>query len=362
MTNPAQGWSQVAGGYPNGNPQGQQQAPQFQQTQFVPQALPPGLQPMQQQLPPQMRDGGGSPLQYVQPRIAGMEPRQQQQQQQQPQQQFQQQPVQQQAFPQPMQQQVQQAVDPNTRLSGPGIPVELQGRTLAEAVHLYSGLRNTHLWAMQQAGQQAQQPVQQQSPQGGRGPVQDQQQGQQQQAPAFDWRNPQASIASSVREAIQQTIVPMLQPIAANNAMGQIQAARQQASNEIGAQTWAQIEAEVMNDLGGADAAALQNPRMWTTAAHAVLGRRFAQAQRGVQQPVIPQNFNQPGAYPTQQIGRMQNPAPNLNSFFTEQSQQGQQGPQGVQLTPVQRQAAQMMGIPFEQYAAMAAGIQFGGR
>lgn len=269
----------------------------------------------------------------------------------------------QQQFQQPQQQfqqQQPQQLDPSARLNGPGIPLELQGRTVAEAVHLYNGLRNTHMWAMQQAGQQGQgqQQIPQQQP-AGSPQIQQQQGGQQQNA--FDWRNPQASIGAVVREQLQQTIMPMLQPIAAQNAMGQIQTARQQAAQAIGPQVFAQIEAEVMQDLNGADTASLMNPRMWLTAAHSVIGRRQIQMGQQTQQPMIPQNTMLPGMYPTQQVGRTMNPVPNANSFFTEQSNQGGQGPQGVQLSQIQRKAAQMMNIPLDVYAAMAAGIQTGG-
>jgi hypothetical protein len=227
----------------------------------------------------------------------------------------------------------------------------LQGRTLQEAIAIYNGMRSTHLQLMnsqQQPAPQQQAPAaQQQTQQGQPNP---------QQAPAFDWRNPGASVAQVVDErlnhAIDQKLMPLLAPIAEQNAMSGIQAARQQAAAQVGAQRWMQMEPAIMQALQGADPRALSNTQTWLTAARYVVGDQML---RGQQQQQMQQQ--QPGMYPAQQVQQGQNPMPNLNSFFTEQPMQG--GPSGgaFQLTAAQRLASQAMGIPEADYAAWAVGM-----
>lgn len=363
MTNPAgyqqptaqRPWVQQPGGY---DPSGQQQP---QQQQFVPQqqqqapqqGLPPLLQQQQQPqlgLPPQMQSplqqiDGGSPLAQMQPIAPPMQQRQFQPQQQAPQQQFQpQQPVpQQQQFQQPQQQQQ------SPVLSGPGVPQELQGRTLAEAISIYNGMRQTHLQNMQQPAPQMQQPAPQRQQQ-----VQPAQPGQSAQ---FDWRNPGQSVAAVVDErinaAIDSKLMPMLAPLAARNAMGDVERARQQAAASIGQQTWVTIEADVLQLLQGADPQTLTNPNAWALAAQTAVGRRALAGQRPQQQ----YQQQQPGAYPVQQVQQQQNPLPNLNGFWSEPSNQGGPMNMGVQLTPQQLQAADAMGITHADYAAWSVGL-----
>jgi len=354
---PAQGgFRELGGGYiPGGsdNPQAQQQ----QQPQAP---MPRGMQQFQEApqagLPPQMQVP--QPAGYVDPRQLPQTPTPQipafdvpRQQQPLP-------PVQlphgqQQQMPQVQQP---QALDPNTRLYGPQYPQELQGRTLGEISQIYSGLRNVSTELLQRAEQQR--ALQQQAP-----TVQQQapQNGQQQQAAEWDWRNPRAAIRDEVKQAVaatlQETVVPMLAPMAAQNGISAINSARAAAAAEFGP-IWPQIEATVMQQLQGADPQALMNPQTWQVAGNAVYG---AMSRRGL----LHQNGNgngqqRPGAYPVQQVQPGQNPLPGLNTFYSEAPTQGAPV-QNVQLSPMQEWARQAMGMSVADYVAWSGGIG-GGR
>lgn len=319
------GWVQMGGGYvpnPQGAPQPQQQQQGAPQQQFAPQApqqvpmqwVPPGPQgspmegsapiypnvPQQYQpaLPPMVRFGAQLPLPQAQI------PQQQQ-------------------FTPPA------GADLNTRLTGPNIPQELQGRTLAEAMQIYNGMRNVVLETTtrpQQPAPASQQPA----------PVAGQPAG-------FDWRNPEASFKRVVEGVIDERMRPVLQ----SNQQQSIEQARRTASLEFG-QAWTQLEPQIHARLAGASPEALANPAIWKTAAEAVLGAdvlRFAR-QGGRQAPQTGQPMMQPQT--------MQQPAPNLSGFYTEQPNVGVSPGGGVQLTPTQAWAAQAMGMDQATYAAWA--------
>lgn len=324
------GYAEATGQQPVGGPAGMPQV--MQQYQQQPQAaLPPQMQQPQHN----PLNGAPSPLSQMAPVPFQQRPAPQQQQFQQAQPQSQYPPQQQFAPQQPPAQQV---------LSGPGVPQELQGRTLQEAISIYNGMRQTHLQQMASAQQQA--PAQQQAvaPQT---PVQGQSG-----APAFDWRNPGQSVAAVVREEIQNTLVPMLAPIAQRNAMDGVQQARQQAASQIGVQRWTAMEPAILQALEGADPRALGQPNTWLLAAQVVAGRQALNPQQQV-----PQQQVGPGGYPAQVVQPGQNPMPNMNSFFTEQPNQA--GPSGgqFQLSNAQREAASAMGVDPATYAAWAVGI-----
>lgn len=360
-------WQAQPGGYDVAIAQANAQYGGVPQQANLPSALQQQMQQAQpqQQFPPQMQQQGAlqqlngdpSPLSYTQPNMPQpmqIRPPQMQQQPQfqQPvqQQQYQTYPQQQQFPPNPQFQQPQAPQQPQV-LQGPGVPTELQGRSVQDLIGIYNGLRQTHLQLMSQSQQQQQasalQPQRQEQQQA---PVEGQR--------AFDWRNPAQSMAQVVDERvgamIDQKIVPMLAPMAAQNAMAGIQNARQQAANAIGVQRFTAMEPQIMQALQGADPIHLQNPRTWALAAQAVAGQI---ALSGVQSPII-QNQNGPGAYPSQQVQPGQNPMPNLNSFFSEQPNQGGPMGGGFQLSAAQTAAAHAMGIPLGDYAAWAAGVR----
>lgn len=286
-----------------------------------------------------------------------------------------QQPAWQQQFNQPVQQQFQPqqlppGVDLNQRLSGPGIPPELQNRTLGELVGIHNGLRQIHL--NQLAGGQQQQAIPPLSQQ--QAPVQQQQQTQQ--SAAWDWRDPAGStrrvVTEAVAEVVQNQLAPALAPIQHQAMVGQITQARDRARMQFGDQYFAQLEPIINQSLAGIDPRALLNPQTWIVAAERALGQVARQGQMPMQpqqqigvaqqQPNGAWGMQQPqgpGAYPLQIVQPGVQPLPNLNTFFSEAPGQGGPGsPGNFQLTGEQSNAARLMGIPEATYAAWAGGMQ----
>lgn len=362
----ANGYVQMGGGYEDAVTQAQRgQQPAQQQVQYQPQGQQPQqvvYQPApQQQFQPQPQPQVWAPGQGVMPQdgysVQHIPPQQQVPLQQQ------RQPFPQQLAPwqqQPLPQQIPAGVDLSQRLSGPGIPPELQGRTVQELVAIHNGLRQVHIQNLshQQPVQQNQVPVQQ--------GIQQVLPGQHQQAGQWDWRNPAASTRAVVSEVIDQAITeklgPMLAPLQQQSAMTSIQAARSQAVAQIGPQLFAQLEPLINQSLQGSNPTALMNPQMWVVAAERALGQMQLQQARGGPQ-AQPQNGVQytqqgPGVYPVQQVAAGQQPLPNLNGFYTEQPNQG--GP-GVamtgQLSQAQLGAASAMGMTPAVYAAWLGGV-----
>lgn len=377
------GYVQLGGGYQPNPPQGvpvqqaqQQGMPQMPQQQGQMQQAP--ALPQMPWTPPGPQ---GAPLDGAPP------PQFQQQPQRQPQpQQFQQAPMQQPqyapqtvpgpwspAMPQqpqpgqyPSQPQFYQAppqqpqLDPNARLSGPSVPPELQGKTVSEALGIYSGMRQVTLQSIQNRPQPQMQPQQQPNPfpqqQGLPGLP-----GQQPQQGGWDWRNPQAEIARVVQEQLAP-VQQMLQPIVMRSQLDSVKAARDSIAQQIGPQ-FASIEPQVIERLRGADPQQLSNPEMWRVATQSVVGEmalRGQLPQGPVQQQQQPQ-FNQ-WLQPAQRPQPGQQPLPNLNGFFTEQPQSGMpMGSQPGQLTQNQLWAAQAMGMNPQDYSAWSAGVPSGG-
>lgn len=359
----ANGYVQLPGGYDAATGQQPQQQTQPQQ-QFAPQPQLTLLgQPTQQaQMPQPMLQDPPSPLSMVppnMPRLPWMQQQQMQQSQSPQQMQQAQAPVPQQQF------QVPAGVDLNARAYGANIPQELQGRTVGEIIGIANGLRQVHLSTLQQP-QQPQQPSQgyQQA-----APPAPQQQAPAGQPAAFDWRNPEAGIGRVVAEQLrgfEQRILPALQPVIQQGQTAAVQSARNLAAAEI--PNYAQIEPLILQRLQGIDPAALSNPETWRVAARVAIGDLALHGQRQ-QMGLATQTPQQPGMYPTQQVGPGQNPAPNLNSFFSETPMQGGPGPSGPpQLTQQQAAAANAMGMSLTDYAAWNAGSAspqaqpFGGR
>lgn len=296
----------------------------------APQGAPPQYNwPTPPQAPAQWQPGMAVPTQHAQP---GTQPGQQYQP----------------PFSQPGQPPQGPSIDPNTILQGPGIPSELQGLTLQQAIGMYGNMRNLAI-ALQQRGQAQAPPAappQGQPPQGqppaGNAP------------PAFDWRNPGAAFEQIVERALDRRLAPMEQDSMIQRA-GQ---ARNVVAQEVGPQRFAQLEAAVLQYLGGADPRALGDPELWRVAVRTAIGDatlRGAQNGNGG----IPNNNNPDPRYGGAVPFRpgMQNPAPQLNSFFTEQPQAGGQAVQGVTLRPDQMWYADQMGISYADYAAYSQGV-----
>ena len=336
MTAPA-GWQQLPGGYtPNPAQQGQ---PQQQQGQ--PQGQPQQVQQQVAQAPQWSPPGQvGAPFEGTPPYYPPAP--------QQPMQQFTRpqpvvQPGQPMTVPQMQQQFQPQSTDMNARLTGPGVPPEIQGRTLGEAIAIYNGMRNVVL----QTVPGPQQPAQPMQAPPAASPVAGQPQPAQ---TGWDWRNPEAGIARVMDERIQQTIMPALQPLLQQNSFQAVQAARNAAAAEIGP-VFAHLEPMILQRLQGANPQTLQNPQMWRTAAESVIGNlslAHARTQGQPQQPLTGQPMMQ-----SQQVGQ---PTPNLNGFFTEQPTVGGAPGGGNQLTAQQQWAAQAMGMDPATYSSWSSG------
>lgn len=252
----------------------------------------------------------------------------------------------------------------NTRLDGPGIPQALRGRTLGEAIQLYSALEGN--WA--QRNGVAQTPAQQSLNQMGQGQqgsaVQGQPQGQSQ---ANFWTNPDERIGNVVDRVLEQRLGPMIQQT-------QQQAVTQAYTvAKSGIADFSGLEGDVMQMLAGADPQSLANPATWIGAADIARGRQVrenryqpGQQPMGVQQVQVPgqqppQGFqNNPAmmrAQPAGQSGQM--PA---YGFFTESptapnvSQFGGNGA-GGQASQLDYQAAAKFQMPIQDYMAWKVGV-----
>lgn len=253
-------------------------------------------------------------------------------------------------------------VDLNTRLSGPGVPPELQGRTMAEVISIHNGLRNVHLQALAGGGQQPA-PIQQQTPAPVAAPVA---------GDGWDWKNPGGSTEKVVEKVVtrlfNEQLAPMLAPMREQSAISGIQGARAQAAAQIGPQRFAQLEASINQSLHGIDPRALMNPQTWIVAAEraagemVLRGQQFPGQQGQGQQPGGWGSNGQPGMYPAQVVQPGQQPMPNLNTFWSETPNQGGPGVPQLAMTPLQMQVADAMGMPHAQYMAWAGGSTGGQR
>lgn len=246
-----------------------------------------------------------------------------------------------------------QGIDPNTVLSGPQFPAELQGLTLQQAIGMYGNMRNLAIALQQRAqGQASAAQPPQGPPQGQQPPAQ----GQPGQPAAFDWRNPAASFEQIIERALERRLAPVEQ----DSMIQRAGAARNLVAQEVGPQRFAQIEASVLQYLGGADPRALGDPELWRVAVRTAIGDAAlrggpAPAQNGNGQYGPPPDPRYGGAVPFRP--GMPNPAPQLNSFFTETPQAGGQAVQGVTLTPQQMWFADQMNVSYADYAAYSQGV-----
>jgi hypothetical protein len=252
--------------------------------------------------------------------------------------------------------------DQQGRLFGPGLPQELQGKTMQEALGIYGAMRQYTV--QQQAQGRQQQPQQQPQPQA------------QPQIPAQrPASNFFADPEAAVERAIQRIVTPMLQPVLEQTAEAQIQQARTTVAQMH--PEFAQLEGEVIQRLQGLPAQTLANPAAWRMALQQVVGERIMSGQP-IQTGGQPQQRQQgqpqlPAGYPGQQQAPQQQqtnlpwqPA-SAPAFFTESPsavmmQGAQGGPvDGIQLSPQQREAARRFGMSDQQYIqGMGAGYHVG--
>lgn len=253
------------------------------------------------------------------------------------------QPVQRAAAPMLQQQQGAQVnIDANGRLSGPGVPPELQGRTLAEGLQSYGMMRQVVLQGQQRPAPQ----VQQQAPQGA---TPAQQVGAAAQPKSF-WADPEG--------AIERIVDQRLAPVTQQSQLQAVQGARDTVAAQF--PQFSQYEGLVLQKMQGLSPDVLANPKAWEIAFQQVVGEvalsggRFPtggqqQANGHLQQPA--NNGWQP--YTQGQ----QNPqgGPRLGDFFTEAPAANfagnapNDGTYG--LTPAQQEVARRFGYSNEQYA-----------
>lgn len=326
MTVPTQsGWQHLPGGYQPPSAPGQPAAAPLPIQSQMPQRQQPQPQPLRWQPPgPLGAPIEGTPPIYPQVPVQGQQP----------------QPFQQQVAAPPA------GTDLNARVDGPNVPNELRGKTLAEVMQVYNGMRNVVLQTIpgpvppSAPGIQQPPSVQQPSaiPPGG-------------QLPAWDWRNPEAGIEAAVERAIDKRVMPALNPLLVRQGVDGIREARNMIAAEI--PNFPQIEAAVLQKLQGADPIALQNPNMWRITAHSVIGEMALRGQLSQPAPTVPAG--------AQQVAPGAQPIPNLNGFFSEQPTVGGAPGGTMQLTPQQAWAAQQMGMTADDYAAWSGGVSTGG-
>jgi hypothetical protein len=217
-------------------------------------------------------------------------------------------------------------IDPNARFgTGFDVPLELRGRTLAEGMRIYDGMKNVVLNGMPTPQPPPTVPVAvQPDPQRPEG---------------FNWQNPEASFARIVDERIQKTLMPALQPLIQGQQFGSVKTARDQVASEI--PFFTRIEPQVFERLRGADAATLADPRVWRLAAESVVG---GMAMRG-QLPAQQQQPRSNGA------SAPINPSPNLGGFFTEAPTTGSAPGGGPQLSAKEDFVRQQMGMDTDTWA-----------
>ena len=182
------------------------------------------------------------------------------------------------------------AVDLNQRLFGPGIPAELQGKTVGEGLRYYGIMREDFIRRGQQPQQPQQQPQGYQPPQYGQPPIQ-QQPGQpqyQQQPggpPSAVPRVPGAPVDPQrqfIAEAIQEALAPVVAPLQQQNF--------QRIYGEVRARypDWAQHEATIIQSMQGADPQTMANPAAWEAAYRHAVGDAIVRQRQGQHPPSGP--------------------------------------------------------------------------
>lgn len=342
------------------------QQPNVPQTQVLPheysyQSAPPQFPQQQQQVDPRAPQyapawQGG---QQIQPQFPG-----QQQAPQQPQQ------LQQQRQPNgqfaPQQPAPSQGIvfDQQGRMTGPGLPQELQGKTMQEAIGLYGVMRQSYVQTQAQRPQNGQPQPQQQAP----AP----QQQQQPQRGSF-WSDPEGTLD----RMLNQRLAPILQQSQEQSIEGARNSIAQMYPGHF-----AQYEGEIYQRLNGLPPETLANPRAWQLALEQVVGEKAMAGQLGPPQGRQPNNqgfmqtVQQNGQPAPQFAPQQQQPGPQLQPtqypravlpweraqtqqvlqqpFFAESPSAGMGGadPNAVagQLNPAQVEVARRMGLSPQQY------------
>lgn len=247
------------------------------------------------------------------------------------------------AAPQQMQPQQQPRLSVNGQeiLDGPGVPMELRGRTMGQAMQLYTQLADHYI---RNRPQQQQQPAQQAwgQPQQ-QGQPQVQQQGQPQQQPQ------QTQFQQGITQAVQGAVQQAIEPLQEYTMRGAIRDAQQQAMQMI--PDFQQLEPVIARTLAGADPRALSNPEFWVRAADLARGEM---SRPQIQQPQqwgrpAPQYYGNGRAVPAQP--GFPQPAYQFYAEGPTPPMGGQQGNYG-DFTPLQIGMMQATGMSPDAYRA----------
>lgn len=199
--------------------------------------------------------------------------------------------------PQQMPQQL-QGSDLNQRLYGPGIPAELQGKTVGEGLRYYGIMREEFI----RRGQQQPAPMQPQQQPGQYQMPQQQQPGAPPQQPSAQPRGPQPQgdpLRQYVEEAMRQVMPEMLAPVVQPLQQQNLQRVYQETKSRY--PDWQQHEAAIIQSMQGADAQTLANPGAWEAAYRHAVGDSVVRQRQGQPQQQAPgyQPYNY-GAPPQQ--------------------------------------------------------------
>lgn len=219
---------------------------------------------------------------------------------------------------------------------GPGVPVQLVGRTVGEALQAYETMRQQQI---QQQPRQPQQAAPTAPPQA-----------QQPSAGSNFWLDPEGSISRIVEQRVGQIMAPQ-----------QMAALEQQLSTAL--PHFQQLRPRIMATMQNLDPTARTNPEAWTLAhklayADAVMaGERFNGAQPQAQAPAAVQSFQAPSPL-AQGPQNMQTQQP-WQPAFVEAPTAGAD-PSGSMhgvLTPEKAAAARKLGISDQEYLNAERGI-----
>lgn len=185
-------------------------------------------------------------------------------------------PQQAQAGPQPPVQGMPQGLDPNSRLSGPGVPPELQGRTMGEALSMYNAMAtNFRQQLPQRPQQQTQAPQQPTQSQPGAAP------------PKPQWLEP---IAQMFEQQLDARLAPMQQFVQSQAVAQGYQIAKSMIPD------LSVLETEMQQALTQAqDLSLFADPGQWKNLADFARGRMMAEGRYQYQPAVAPRQVQLPG-------------------------------------------------------------------
>lgn len=175
--------------------------------------------------------------------------------------------------------------DLNQRLYGPGIPAELQGKTVGEGLRYYGIMREEFIRRGQQQPPQYQQP-QQQPGQYPQQPAQQQPGAPPQGQPSAQPRGPQAPadplrqyVEDAMRQVMPELLAPVVQPIQQQNLQRVYQETKARYPD------WTQHEGAIIQSMQGADPQTLANPAAWEAAYRHAVGDAVVRQRQGQPQP-----------------------------------------------------------------------------